>query len=523
MKLNQLLFALTFAGLATLGATTIEHSGDILSNETWHAADEHLLTGQTFVKDGVTLTIEPGTTVLANEDDGNGLAPALVIERGGKIMAAGTPTKPITFTTSLTPEEMLDPRGNWGGIILLGKAPISTTGGTNFVEGLEGVPYGGTDPDDNSGVLQYVRIWHGGRSIGQDNEINGITCAGVGRGTTIDHCEIAYNLDDGIEFFGGTVDISYIDVLFVGDDCFDVDEGYQGRGQFLFALEGADAGNRAYEMDNQTNGDMNSQPRSHPQFFNVTLIGSGSPDAVADNDQVVRLREGVSGDFGNTIIQDGKVYGVNITDQATLDLIGDSLNWSSNNIIYNCYGGQFAADYGITSLDVDPQLTSMDGRESGGMIDPRPARGGAAYQNVDMVPDDDFFVQTDYKGAFSDVVWMDGYSLLNDEGRLAVGDEKQGRAILPSQLTLEGNYPNPFNPTTKIQFSNEMAEPLTVTIYAITGQQVNQYKLGVLNPGTHAITWDGTNATGQAMSSGIYLMELSSPSSRLVGKMTLLK
>ena len=123
-------------------------------------------------------------------DDGNGLAPALVVKQGGMIMAEGTADAPITFTANMTAEEFASPRGNWGGVILNGFAPISTIGGVNFVEGLEGVPYGGSDPADNSGVLSYVRVWHGGRSIGQDNEINGITLAGVGSGTTVSHVRL---------------------------------------------------------------------------------------------------------------------------------------------------------------------------------------------------------------------------------------------------------------------------------------------------------------------------------------------
>jgi hypothetical protein len=248
----------------TVENNVIEISGDITSDMTLMAADSLLLTGQAFVKSGATLTIEAGATIYSRADDGAGLAPALVIERGAKIIANGHASAPITFT-SVTPfEDLLDPRGNWGGLIVLGKAPISTTGGENFVEGLEGVPYGGNDPNDDSGILRYVRVWHGGRSIGQDNEINGITLAGVGNGTIVEYCEVAFNLDDGFELFGGTVDLKYCDVLFVGDDAFDVDEGYQGRGQFLFAMVGSEAGNRAHEMDSKTNGELDSQPRSHP-------------------------------------------------------------------------------------------------------------------------------------------------------------------------------------------------------------------------------------------------------------------
>jgi hypothetical protein len=156
--------------------------GDISADADLVATKSYFLTCQTFVKSGATLTIPPGTTIYATPADGAGKAPALVIEQGGKIMAEGTENSPITFT-ALNPEAvstetattdtdsegltMLETRGKWGGLIINGKAPI-TGGGTDFVEGLTDVPYGGTDPADSSGVLRYVRVWHGGRSHHDD-------------------------------------------------------------------------------------------------------------------------------------------------------------------------------------------------------------------------------------------------------------------------------------------------------------------------------------------------------------------
>jgi len=422
---RKILAALIFACSSLLGQ--VEISGEITTNTTWFAGTEYHLVGQTFVNAGVTLTIEPGTVIKAFPDDGQGLAPALIIQRDGTIIADGTAEAPITFT-SILPEDQLPQRGTWGGLILLGNAPISTAGGENFVEGLLGVPYGGDDPSDKSGILHYVRVWYGGRSIGQDNEINGITLAGVGRGTVVDHCEVAWNLDDGFEMFGGTVDLTYCSVLFVGDDSFDTDEGYQGRGQFLFAMIGEEDGNRAHEMDNKTNNDLDSQPRSHPRFANVTVVGSGT-DAAADNDNMLRLREGTGGDFRNYIVVEGKEYGLRNSDNGSEVVTSDweealaagypnYLYWSANNIIYNCDYGQFHGDYGLGALAVNPMLLSLDGRETGGIIDPRPRYDSPAYSHVDQVADLDFFIQTDYKGAFGDNLWLTGLSWLDSVGRL---------------------------------------------------------------------------------------------------------
>ncbi len=396
--------------------------GNITEDKTLQANEAILLAGQTFVDSGVTLTIEAGTVIQALPDDGEGLAPCLVIRRGATIIADGSAAEPITFTSSL-PADLRD-RGAWGGLIILGKAPVNKSGGEAFVEGLVGIPYGGNDPSDNSGVLRYVRVWYGGRSIGQDNEINGITLAGVGRGTTVEYCEVAFNLDDGFEMFGGTVDLRYCSVLFAGDDAFDTDLGYQGRGQYLFVLIGDEDGNRGFEMDND-GSDMDKQPRSHPKFSNVTIIGSGGDSVAADNDQLIRMREGSGGDFRNMILVDGKEAGIRITDTPTLDLIStrpgtapDYLYFSPNNIVYNCKAGQFRDDYGISAIDT-PVVIAATGRESAeaGTVTVLPAAGGPAYHDVDPVYGNDFFDPAEFKGAFGSVNWLLGWSWLDENNR----------------------------------------------------------------------------------------------------------
>ena len=392
--------------------SAVDHCGTLTSDETWAASDEHLLTCQTFVPAGVTLTIEAGATVKSLADDGNGLAPALVVMQGGMLMAEGTAGAPITFTADMTDAELAaNPRGNWGGVIINGYAPIATTGGVNYVEGLEGVPYGGSDPDDNSGVLSHVRVWHGGRSIGMDNEINGITLAGVGRGTTVEYSEVAYNLDDGFEMFGGTVDLHHCSVVNVGDDAFDTDEGYQGRGQFLFVHRDAES-DKAHEMDSKTNSDFDSQPRSHPMFSNVTVMG-GAEDAL-------RLREGTGGDFRNYIIYDVGDDAIRNDDNgselvtqdfsATAGLYPDYLYISSNTLMWNV-GDQLFNDFEDTPSFAGTAIEADPGLSSAYMV-VTPTAGGAAYQSVDAVAEA-WFTQTDYKGAFGQDNWLEGLSILS--------------------------------------------------------------------------------------------------------------
>jgi hypothetical protein len=201
------------------------------------------LTGRVSVTNGTTLTIEPGTIIKATAGTGAN-ATALLIARGGKINAVGTASNPIIFTSTGDDIQYGQTHGSvlaenvsglWGGILICGYAPISAPGNIQSMQ-IEGIPasdgnglYGGTDDNDNSGILQYVSIRHGGANIGEGNEINGLTLAGVGSETIISDIEVVANQDDGVEFFGGTVNAINVLVWNVGDDCIDVDQGWGGE------------------------------------------------------------------------------------------------------------------------------------------------------------------------------------------------------------------------------------------------------------------------------------------------------
>ena len=220
----------------------IVKSGKITTDEIWKANNIYELAGKVIVDNGTTLTIEAGTIIKGRTGTGS-LASALVIARGSKIMATGTASSPIIFTSTLDNIKVgektgtnLDETDNskWGGLIVLGKANISAKVGDIEAQ-IEGIPadetygkYGGTINTDNSGTLTYVSIRHGGALIGEGNEINGLTLGGVGSGTSIDYVEVVANLDDGIECFGGTVDINHALVAYQGDDAFDIDQNYSG-------------------------------------------------------------------------------------------------------------------------------------------------------------------------------------------------------------------------------------------------------------------------------------------------------
>lgn len=227
-------------------------SSNISSNTTWTSDKVYQLGGRITVLDGVTLTIEPGTIIKGEAGTGAN-ATALLIARGGKLIADGTADAPIIFTSvadEITPADIangnfaspnLDPNinGLWGGVIVLGKARISASNedtGLDLTEvQIEGIPtsdpnglYGGSEDGDNSGVLRYISIRHGGTNIGAGNEINGLTLGGVGSGTVVEHIEVVANQDDGIEFFGGTVNVSNLLIWNNGDDAIDTDQSWAG-------------------------------------------------------------------------------------------------------------------------------------------------------------------------------------------------------------------------------------------------------------------------------------------------------
>src|SRR5690606_543371 len=200
--------------------------GRIHGTVTLTADTVYVLRGAVFVADGGVMNIAPGTTI-AGELATLG---TLIVERGGRINAVGTPDAPIVFTSD-QPIGMRN-RGDWGGLIINGRAPLNVPGGVAIGEGDTG-EYGGDDPDDDSGILRYVRVEFAGIEFSPDNELNGIAFQGVGRGTEVDYVQVKMNRDDGVEFFGGTVDVRHVVLTAIRDDSLDWTFGWTGRVQYL--------------------------------------------------------------------------------------------------------------------------------------------------------------------------------------------------------------------------------------------------------------------------------------------------
>jgi hypothetical protein len=345
----------------------VEHSGFITADETWAADKIHVLKDRVIVKSGVTLTINPGTIVKGEAGTGAN-ASALVIARGATILAEGTADQPIIFTSIADEIQIgekfgpnLDPersKGFWGGLIVLGNAPTSPQ--TGATEQIEGIPadvaegnYGGPDENDNSGILTYISIRHGGTLLGEGNEINGLTLGGVGAGTTINHVEVMSNVDDGIECFGGSVNIDDAIVFYQGDDAYDIDQAYSGTIDNFIYIGGADS-DHGLEIDGpegsenatgsftMTNGSLKGNPATGEMAdfrskargnVNNSYFFGFNQDADVELDEDVVSQNYVNGDlvitgnnFNSTaweLDDDGEPTGNTVTWSAVEDIFAD--------------------------------------------------------------------------------------------------------------------------------------------------------------------------------------------------------
>lgn len=290
--------------------------GTISENKTLDASKIWLLKGRVAVENGVTLTIPAGTIIKAASGTGAD-ASTLIIARGATLVADGTAEAPIVMTSvsdnievggtypSSGPALNVDTRGLWGGLLVLGNAPCSLSNDVTELQ-IEGIPtsdtnglYGGSDAEDSSGSLQYISIRHGGAEIGEGNEINGLTLGGVGSGTTINHIEVLGNVDDGIEFFGGTVNATNLLVWGQGDDAIDIDQAYAGTidGALVVLTAASDHG---FEIDGP-------EGSSTGRFVlkNATVIGATDDcDAEGVDGEMADFRKGATGDVLNVLFKD---------------------------------------------------------------------------------------------------------------------------------------------------------------------------------------------------------------------------
>jgi hypothetical protein len=392
-------------------AATGEESlaGDVSADRTLTADKVWTLDGLVKVKSGATLTVEPCTVVKGSVEP----AGVLVVEPGGKIMAVGEVDKPIVFTSVGEPGDRA--AGDWGGVILEGKAPINVPGGTSSIEGLDPgtvAPYGGNDPADSSGTMKYVRIEFSGKKIGADNEINGLTFGGVGSGTTIEYVMVHETLDDCYEFFGGTVNAKHLVCAGNQDDGIDWDFGYRGKLQFIALQQDPNVADdtNGFEGDNDAMATTNS-PISEPTIYNATMCGKNQD---VDKQQFGLLaRRSTKGHIFNTIFT-GFEAGVDVRDPATDIELKNSIFFG--NVVQNIAYAEDGSDETVNKDDdaaFDEAAWITDAANSNTETDPGIANcfnvGGPNFQpnatlstGAATPPDDGFFdASAAYIGAFT--------------------------------------------------------------------------------------------------------------------------
>ncbi|WP_394677670.1 hypothetical protein [uncultured Sphingobacterium sp.] len=427
----------------------VEVTGEITANTTWTSDKIYLLKGFVFVSNGATLTIEPGTIIKGDKATKG----TLTVTRGSKINATGTVDKPIVFTSGLAAGARS--QGDWGGVILLGKAPVNQ--GTDvMIEGGLAAPsgkdaknyiyYGGSDAADNSGVMKYVRIEYAGIAYSVDNEINGLTMGGVGNGTTLEYIQVYRSGDDAFEWFGGTVNAKHLLAVGTWDDDFDTDFGYSGNVQFALAQRvptvADQSGSNGFESDNNATG-TDQTPKTSAVFSNVTILGpiqkaGGSFNANFQHGAQVRRNSSIS--ILNSVISGFPLAGLYVDDTKVVTANSTSNNFLSGNAVFenNLVYGSKDADLKVSSATnaaaVSTLIRAKNIFENGKYASElfvAPYNFGSDFSNTSATPDfkvlsgsaaasgaiftnakvsGSFFEKVGYKGAFGTTDWTSGWA-----------------------------------------------------------------------------------------------------------------
>ena len=521
----------------------------ITGTKTLSADTLYNMYGRIYVESGAELHIEAGTTIKGNP------AAVLVITRGGKIYAEGTQFKPIVFTSSYEPGNRFP--GDWGGIVILGNGIVNQ--GTAIIEGgIINNEFGGTIEDDNSGVFKYVRLEFPGYRYAEGNEINGVTLGGVGSGTEFHHVSVAYSYDDSFEWFGGSVNVHHLVAIGGTDDEFDSDFGYNGKMQFLFSLRDPlffdVESTNGFESDNDGDG-SDLQPYTWPIVSNATIVGPERVDSLVGNiagttfTDAARPRRNSRLSVFNSVLV-GYDNGLSVRDGSRDGAAANELRFQNVSVACSTpedVSCNTAVGYPNSVMDcskwdqvsvwfdtpaynnngVDARMPSSVGLMDMSDLynpDPRPAPGSELIGSADFSDDylmDAFFMPTTYRGAFDPnlpmnrqwTAWWTNFDPQNYTiGDVAAADDTPAAAI---EL---GNYPNPFNPMTNIQFSAPKAGHATLRVYNVRGQMVAELFNGHLEAGEKSLTF-----SGEGLASGTYFYRLTGNGYAATEKMQLVK
>ena len=555
--LASFLLLLFSSGLRSQNTVTVKDA-DIGPNDqvTWTSNNVYLLDGYVFVDSGATLTIEKGTVIkgLAGNNISSGdPASALIVVSTAKIYANGTADEPIIFTAEI--DDINDPydldesdRGLWGGLILLGSAPLGNSSPIATIEGIPStesrIKFGGNNENDNSGSLTYVSIRHGGAELSPGDEINGLSLGGVGSGTVLEHIEIFANKDDGIEFFGGNPMLKWAAVAFCADDGFDWDLGYRGSGQFWFCIQALDDGDHAAEMDG-AKPDGNAI-YSNPTVYNATYFGTGIDNQQAGGIALL-FRDATAGkyynsiftDFGNKMIQvedlpagsgvdsrqrmeNGELilannifFGFGNYSTLNADLNTGYIQYTSGAEDSSC---QFLIDHfnNHNNSIVDPQIGGISRLPDGG-LDPRPSANGPATQSLAAYPFSSFFTEVNYKGAFDPTAtgtWADGWTALSSYGYLKtfVGIDRNK----PADYAMSEISPNPAQGSVSFTLRSTGSKSVDIEVLSTSGRVMMQRSEQLGPESKQRIELDL-----QSFPAGIYFIRVSNGASSISRKVLL--
>lgn len=418
----------------------VELVGD-LTTRTLTKDKKYLIKGQVFVRTGVVLTVQPGTVIFGDKATKG----TLVIDRGGKLIADGTAAEPIVFTSALAPGTR--DRGDWGGIVILGNAPVNQP--DPAIEGITpAVIFGGTNNADNSGILKYVRVEFAGIELTPNNETNSITLGGVGSGTQMDYTQVSFGGDDGFEWFGGSINSKHLVAFAMWDDCFDVDFGFTGKVQFGVSVRygsyADQSGSNIFETDNGPNDNVTTLITTGV-FSNFTGVGPRATNTQTVNgnyQHAIDARRRTALTIANSVFV-GMPRGLRFNQQSVFDNYAAGTGVMINNIMsaplltYSVGTGMTATATNVgtwwtatnvtdTSTDLPAYYLALglntniffgtntstgyasnpDFRVTAGTL-----TSGAAFTNPKLT--DAFFTATTYRGAFGATDWTDGWAEFN--------------------------------------------------------------------------------------------------------------
>ncbi|MBX9851578.1 MAG: T9SS type A sorting domain-containing protein [Cytophagaceae bacterium] len=557
MRKILLSFFMLAAFVTSFAGSVINVQDSIYTNTTWTRDNQYLIKGYVYVVSGTTLTINPGTVIKGDKNTKG----TLIIEPGAKIIAAGTAAEPIIFTSNQNPGSRN--YGDWGGLILAGNAPTNNYTGVGVKPIMEGGPrtrYGGTDPADSSGVLQYVRVEYSGVALSPNNEVNGVTFYAVGNKTVVDHVMVSFGGDDSFEWFGGTVNCKYLIANRGWDDDFDTDNGYSGMIQFAVGWRDPNAadfsGSKGFESDNDGSA-SNNLPMTSCVFSNITLVGpvnntasySYDPQYVAG----VHIRRNSGLSLFNSVVM-GWPCGILIDGPKTGDNVaGDSLR-IKNTIVAgiqtgsNSTGGQKEIIYvnpaGAGSL-TQTNTMATDSSAFGAKVGPltwfwggngnkkyAQATNGVRLTNpfnytgtpsfvptttspiygaspaappafTDSKLSSSFFTQVGYIGAFGSTQttaddWTAGWASWDPQ----YNDYPLGVSDALDNIALTV-YPNPTKGLTTVKFTLNRSINASISVVDMKGMVLSTLPAETFLSGTNEINFDASGLT-----QGVYLLKI---------------